>query len=255
MSTRARSIRTSIGPKWPSSRVPTFEAPPPLKLDCDPADTVASFPARVGEPTFWLRVLAVQLKTKTGTQLTLHAPLKAEDYLDAAMEALATGDVCRELLDRLPVPIYTTDANGAVTYWNRACVEFAGRVPRLGKDRWCVTWQLYTTSGERLPHNRCPMAQAIREQREIRGSVAIAMRPDGSRRAFTPYPTPLFDDDGKLKGAVNMLVDVSAEQADVLAEQAKRCRRLADATYDRKTCGVLAAMAEEFAKTAQDLKG
>ena len=57
------------------------------------------------------------------------------------------------------------------------------------------------------------MAQAIREERAIRGAVAIAMRPDGTRRAFTPYPTPLFDDDGKLIGAVNMLIDVTAEQA------------------------------------------
>ena len=56
------------------------------------------------------------------------------------------------------------------------------------------------------------MAVAIREQRAIRGKVAIAARPDGSRKAFTPYPTPLFDDDGQLTGAVNMLIDVSAAQ-------------------------------------------
>ncbi|MEO6256552.1 MAG: PAS domain-containing protein, partial [Sphingomicrobium sp.] len=142
----------------------------------------------------------------------------AQEYLDSAMEALATGDVCHELLDRLPVPIYTTDADGAVTYWNRACVEFAGRVPKLGEDRWCITWQIYTTSGERLPHDQCPMAQSLRKRSSVRGAVAIALRPDGTRRAFTPYPTPLFDAAGKLTGAVNLLVDVSAEQADVLAE-------------------------------------
>jgi PAS domain-containing protein len=97
------------------------------------------------------------------------------------------------------------------------------------------------------------MAEAIREGREVRGSVAIAMRPDGSRRAFTPYPTPLFDAEGRVTGAVNMLVDISAEQAHVLADQSQRCRRLADATYDRQTCGVLVAMADGFAKTAQAL--
>ena len=183
----------------------------------------------------------------------MHASLSHEHYLDTAMTALATGDVCHELLDRVPVPIYTTDADGAVTYWNRACVEFAGREPTLGEDRWCVTWKIYTTSGDHLPHDQCPMAQAIREQRLNRGAVAIAMRPDGSRRAFTPYPTPLFDAEGKLTGAVNMLVDVSAEQAAVLAEQSQRCRRLADATYDRQTCGVLAAMADDYAKTAEAL--
>jgi PAS domain S-box-containing protein len=185
--------------------------------------------------------------------LTKLPRFKAEEYLETAMDALATGDVCHAQLDRLPVPIYTTDADGAVTYWNRACVEFAGREPQLGQDRWCVTWKIYTTDGKHLPHDQCPMAKAIRERCEVRGAVAIAMRPDGSRRAFTPYPTPLFDAEGNLTGAVNMLIDVSAEQADVLAEQAQRCRRLARATYDRQTCGVLSAMADEFAKTAEDL--
>ena len=186
-------------------------------------------------------------------QLNTPARARPQDYLDTALEALAGGELCHAVLDQLPVPIYTTDAEGAVTYWNRACVEFAGREPTLGQDKWCVTWKIYTTSGDFLPHDQCPMAKAIKEKREIRGKVAIAMRPDGSRRAFTPYPTPLFDEAGRLIGAVNMLIDVSAEQADVLADQAQRCRRLADATYDRHTCSVLAAMADEFAKTAKDL--
>lgn len=179
--------------------------------------------------------------------------LLAEEYLETAMDALAAGDACHDLLDRLPVPIYTTDAEGAVTYWNRACVDFAGRQPELGQDRWCVTWKIYTTSGDYLPHDQCPMATAIRERRAVRGAIAIALRPDGSRRAFTPYPTPLFDEAGNLTGAVNMLVDVSAEQSDVLTDQAKRCRRLAEATYDRQTCGMLSAMADEFARTASEL--
>lgn len=179
--------------------------------------------------------------------------LKVEDYLDTALDALTGGDLRLTVLDQLPVPVYTTDATGAVTYWNQACVDFAGREPKLGEDRWCVTWKIYTTSGDRLPHALCPMAQAIRSRREIRGEVAIAMRPDGTRRAFAPYPTPLFDADGNLTGAVNILIDVSAEQAQVLADQANRCRRLADATYDRETSGVLTAMADQFARTAGEL--
>ena len=184
----------------------------------------------------------------------MHASHKAEEYLDTALDALAGSDGrCPSVLDRLPVPIYTTDEHGAVTYWNRACIDFAGREPQLGEDKWCVTWKIFTTSGDPLPHAQCPMAQAIRERREVRGTVAIAMRPDGTRRAFRPSPTPLFDDDGKLVGAVNMLIDVSAEQAETLADQACRCRRLADATYDRQTSSVLSAMADQFATTAGQL--
>ena len=119
----------------------------------------------------------------------MHARPDPQAYLDTALAALSSDSGWRALLDEMPVPIYTTDAQGSVTYWNRARVEFAGREPRLDEDKWCVTWQIYTTTGDRLPHDQCPMADAVRNKREVRGAVAIALRPDGSRRAFTPYPT------------------------------------------------------------------
>ncbi|HVF36820.1 MAG TPA: PAS domain-containing protein [Sphingomicrobium sp.] len=179
----------------------------------------------------------------------------AQAYLDQALQALdGAGDRLRPELDVLPVPVYVTDAEGMVTYWNRACVEFAGREPELGRDRWCVTWRIHTTADDFLPHESCPMALAIREKREIRGEVAIAMRPDGSRKAFTPYPTPLFDEAGKLTGAVNMLIDVSAEQAEALSVEATRCRRLALAIGDRHTCELLRGMANGYERNAMALR-
>jgi PAS domain S-box-containing protein len=182
--------------------------------------------------------------------LARHDP---EAIINGACEALATRDDWRASLDELDVPIYTTDANGAVTYWNRACVDFAGREPQLGQDRWCVTWQLYTTTGEPLPHADCPMAHALRDKRPVRDAVAIAERPDGCRVAFRPYPTPVFGEDGQLTGAINLLIDVTDEQSEALHEQAERCRRLAEATYDRATCKVLGDMAKGFDRTADDL--
>ena len=180
--------------------------------------------------------------------------LTATDYLDLTLDALdKDGDGARSLLDALPVPVYLTDADGLVTYWNRACVAFAGREPELGQDRWCVSWQIHTTDDEPLPHDRCPMAVAIREQREVRGKVVIAMRPDGSRKAFIPYPTPLFDENGELTGAVNLLIDVTEQQADALAEQAGRCRRLAQAVCDRHTAELLRGMARGYERNAAAL--
>ena len=115
----------------------------------------------------------------------------------------------RDLLEALPVAIYTTDAVGHITFCNRAAVELAGRVPTLGSDEWCVTWRLYKPDGTPLPHDQCPMAVALRENRVVRGEESIAERPDGTRVAFMPYPTPLRDGTGKLIGAVNLLVDIT----------------------------------------------
>ena len=182
-------------------------------------------------------------------------PSRTDQIVETALQAVRSASDWKAVLDELPVPTYITDADGAVTYWNRACVHFAGRQPRLGQDRWCVTWKLYTTTGDRLLHEDCPMAAAIKGQCEIRGEVAIALRPDGTRRAFTPYPTPLFDQAGNLTGAVNLLIDVTDEQSEALHAQAEHCRRLADATYDRATNKVLGDMAAGFEKTAKGLSG
>ena len=105
-----------------------------------------------------------------------------------------------------------------------------------------------------MPHEECPMAQAIKEQRIIRESVAIAERPDGSRVAFKPYPTPLFDESGAITGAINMLIDVTEKQSAVLKDQADRCRRLASALYSRESMTVLENMAVGFERAAAELK-
>jgi PAS domain S-box-containing protein len=114
----------------------------------------------------------------------------------------------QQLLQALPAAVYTTDAQGRITFFNEAAVEFAGRRPELGEP-WCVTWKLYNPDGSRLPHDECPMAVALREDRPVRGAEAIAERPDGTRRWFAPYPTPLRDSAGRLTGAINMLVDIT----------------------------------------------
>lgn len=114
----------------------------------------------------------------------------------------------REILDALPVALYTTDAEGRITYYNEAAVEMSGRRPTLGDDKWCVTWKLFWPDGTPLAHDECPMAVALKEQKPVRGAEAVAERPDGSRVPFIPYPTPLFDGAGQMIGAVNVLVDI-----------------------------------------------
>ena len=129
-------------------------------------------------------------------------------------DAVTLGDAAAEnqfraLLDVLPAAIYVTDAAGRITYYNQAAVDLAGRRPELGTDEWCVSWKLFSSVGDPLAHDQCPMAIALKENRAVRGVEAILERPDGARIPFKPYPTPLRDASGRLIGAVNMLVDIS----------------------------------------------
>jgi PAS domain S-box-containing protein len=115
----------------------------------------------------------------------------------------------KDLLAAIPAAIYTTDAQGRITYYNEKAVELAGREPVVGRDEWCVTWKLYRPDGTLLPHDQCPMAIALKEGRPIRDAEAVAERPDGTRVPFIPYPTPIRNGKGRIIGAINMLVDIS----------------------------------------------
>jgi len=115
----------------------------------------------------------------------------------------------REIADHLPVALYTTDADGYVTYFNQAAVRLVGREPELGRDRWCISHSLFRIDGSPLALDDCPLAIALREEREVRGVEALAERPDGTRVRFVPLPTPLYDMAGKLTGALNLMVDVN----------------------------------------------
>lgn len=115
----------------------------------------------------------------------------------------------RDLLAAIPAAIYTTDAEGRVTYYNEKSAELAGRRPTLGSDEWCVTWTMLRPDGTPLPYDERPMTLTIKEGRAIQSAEAIAERPDGSRTPFIPLSTPLRDPDGTIVGAINVLVDVS----------------------------------------------
>jgi len=182
-----------------------------------------------------------------------HESVTPEEIIGLALTAARSGDEeLHAVLGALDAPIYTTDTDGWVTFFNQACVGFAGRTPKVGKDRWCVTWKLYGHDGAYLPHECCPMAVAVKERRAVRGVLAFAERPDGTRVMFSPYPTPLLGADDAVIGAVNILLDVTDErQAGALRAQAVRCRRLAYSVTDQQTFDTLQLMASEYDEKAR----
>lgn len=114
----------------------------------------------------------------------------------------------RQFLEALGVAVYTTDAEGRITFFNEAAAEFWGRRPEIGEE-WCGSWKLYWPDGRPMRHDDCPMAIALKEGRSVRGYEGVAERPDGSRASFVPFPTVVYDADGTLIGAINVLIDVT----------------------------------------------
>ena len=115
----------------------------------------------------------------------------------------------RQLIKSLPAAVYTTDAEGFITLYNEAARMLWGREADIGKDLWCGSHKIFNPDGSELPPADCPMATTLKEGRPIRGQEIIIERPDGTRRNVLPYPDPIWDANGKIIGAVNMLLDIT----------------------------------------------
>lgn len=134
----------------------------------------------------------------------------SDGQLATIIAGTAMGDQhFQEIVELLPAAVYTTDAEGLITYYNRAAAELWGCRPELGTSLFCGSWKLYWPDGQALPHDECPMALTLRDEKPRHGMEAVAERPDGIRVPFIAYPTPMFDLAGNMVGAVNMLVDIT----------------------------------------------
>jgi len=131
----------------------------------------------------------------------------------------------RQFLEALGVAVYTTDADGRITFFNEAAATFWGRRPEMG-ERWCGSWRMFWPDGRPMPHDECPMAIAVRTGQSVRGHEGLAERPDGTRASFVPYPTVVRGPGGEVIGAINVVIDVTERR------QAEEALRAANAVKD-----------------------
>ena len=113
----------------------------------------------------------------------------------------------RQFLEALGVAVYTTDAAGRI-------VLQRGRGRSLGTspgDRRGMVRLVEALLARRSSDGTRGLPDGDRPQggRSVRGYEGVAERPDGTRAAFVPYPTVVFDASGTLIGAINVLVDVT----------------------------------------------
>ncbi|MBS3652574.1 PAS domain S-box protein [Pseudaminobacter sp. 19-2017] len=113
------------------------------------------------------------------------------------------------ILRALPEPVYMTDSDGRLTFFNDAVARLWNRHPEIGSDGFSWAWTLFWPDGRPMAYAESPMAAALKEKRVNRGREVLIKRPNGERVTVLAFPTPLFDHAGNLTGAVNMLIDVT----------------------------------------------
>ena len=159
------------------------------------------------------------------------------------------------LVEALPVAVYTTDAEGRITRYNQAAVDLWGSRPVLGTTRWCGSWRVYWPDGRPMPLAACPLAQCLRLNRPIRGLETIIERPDGTRVPVAPHPTPLRNAAGELVGGVDVLMDLTERkraERQLQESAAELERRIKERTHELVLSQErLRALASELTLTEQ----
>lgn len=142
------------------------------------------------------------------------------------------------LLETLPAGAYLCDLTGLITYFNRQAVKLWGRTPKLNDpaDRFCGSFRLFAADGSVLRHDQCWMALALQTGEDYCGQEIIIEQPDGRRLNVLAHANPIRDSQGKILGAVNILVDISQQK------NAESALREADQRKDR----FLALLAHEL---------
>jgi DNA-binding response OmpR family regulator len=120
----------------------------------------------------------------------------------------------RTLLGNLPIAAFTCDPQGLITYFNEKAVELWGRTPKLNDptDRYSGSLKLFAADGAPLPHDQSWMARALRERRGFNGCEIVIEHPNGERRTVLSHANPVLDDNGHLRGGINLFVDISTQR-------------------------------------------
>jgi PAS domain S-box-containing protein len=160
----------------------------------------------------------------------------------------------RQLVEALPIAVYTCDTDGRITLFNRAAAALWGREPVIGRDRWCEGHRIFDSAGAPLTPGRCFTARAIREGRSVRDEEIIVERPDGGRSLALAYADPCRDASGAVVGAVNMLVDITERkelEREVLEVSSRVQQRIGQDLHDDLGQWLTSAafLAEALAKT------
>jgi PAS domain S-box-containing protein len=118
------------------------------------------------------------------------------------------------ILEVLPAAVYVCDAAGVVVRYNRKAAELWARQPVPGDpaELYCGSCKIFMPDGRFVPHDECPMAEALRTGEPQRNIEAQFEQPNGNRVFVLVNIEPIKDDAGQVLGAINCFQDITARK-------------------------------------------
>lgn len=115
------------------------------------------------------------------------------------------------LAESIPVGVYSCDKDGYINFYNPVAVKLWGYTPDITNEkiRYCACKKIWLADGTLITPENSPMAEAVRNGKAFRNIEAIIEKPDGTKFHASINIDPLFDKDGAIIGAVNVIQDIS----------------------------------------------
>ncbi len=151
------------------------------------------------------------------------------------------------ILEGMPVPTFVIDRNHRISYWNRACEELTGysRHEMVGTYRYWLPFYSY----ERPSMASLVVEQNLKALEKFFGDKNLKQSPNlpGAFEAFEYFPdfrgreryfyhtaSPIYDEHGRIQGAVQAILDMTERQqlARELKDSEEKFRRLVETSQD-----------------------
>lgn len=125
---------------------------------------------------------------------------------------LESGINYKNLVNAIPVGIYTCDLSGKITFYNEAAVALWGYRPDTNNNslKFCACYKVWMMDGTYVHPHETPMAMALKTGQPFRNVEAMVERPDGTSFYASVNIDPLYDENHHITGAINVFQDITA---------------------------------------------
>ena len=150
------------------------------------------------------------------------------EQVEARLKIQESENRYKDLIDNLPVAIYTTDAFGNINMFNSEAVKLWGRTPDVKTAQWCGSLKILDLEKNVIPPECCPMAVSIKTGTSINEIEGIVVRPNGEMRYVNPNTALIRNKDGEVTSAVNVMIDNTEKRK--AEEEIKKLSLIAEKT-------------------------